>query len=161
SEPAGSGSHTRFVDGQLRTGDAGVIVDGQLYVLGRLGDALKIRGCMLFAEDLEARLAPLDLPTDRFAVVLGQRGQTAVVVGVFEHVAAATRSVARQTLRGGGQGAEVVILDVPRGTIPRTMNGKPKRRELWLSYLSGVLAAQSSTPAKAVPNRGPSRKELA
>jgi hypothetical protein len=66
-----------------------------------------------------------------------QRGVAAVVVGVFEQLGETKRNAARRSLLGGGQGAEVVILDVPRGTIPRTTSGKPRRRELWLSYLSG------------------------
>src|SRR5262249_2752323 len=54
---AGDGSPvTRFADGGLYTGDAGFLLDGQLFVLGRLGDSIKLRGRAVFAEDVEAAL---------------------------------------------------------------------------------------------------------
>ena len=43
----------RFVDGELRTGDAGFLLDGDLFVLGRMGTSLKVNGRNVFVEDIE------------------------------------------------------------------------------------------------------------
>ncbi|GAB3935042.1 hypothetical protein GCM10027614_09130 [Micromonospora vulcania] len=50
---ADSASQTTLGGGVLRTADAGFLHDGQLHVLGRLGDSMKVRGRAVFAEDLE------------------------------------------------------------------------------------------------------------
>ena len=62
---------TRFVDGRLVSGDAGFVLDGELFVLGRLGDSLKLRGREVFAEELEAVLDRHGIPARRVAALLG------------------------------------------------------------------------------------------
>jgi len=52
----------------------------------------------------------------------------------------ADRSVA--ILRYHAEGAAVVYIDAPKGTIARTSSGKPRRRLLWQSYLEAGLAGQ-------------------
>ncbi|NLG55608.1 MAG: fatty acyl-AMP ligase, partial [Rhodococcus sp.] len=47
--------HT-FVGGELYTADSGFLWKGQLFVLGRLGTSLKVRGRSVFMEDVESRL---------------------------------------------------------------------------------------------------------
>jgi len=50
------GSTTTFTRDELRTGDAGFMLDGEVFVVGRIGDSLKVRGRLLpaalFAHDL-------------------------------------------------------------------------------------------------------------
>ncbi|GAA3293660.1 hypothetical protein GCM10020295_16150 [Streptomyces cinereospinus] len=46
-----------FGAGGLRTGDAGFEYDGELFVVGRIGESMKIRGAHVHAEDVEAELA--------------------------------------------------------------------------------------------------------
>lgn len=142
---AETGSPTRFEDAALYTGDAGFLHDGQLFVIGRLGDSVKVRGRTVFAEDVEAALVAAGIPRTRLAVLLGAsaRGATAVVVieqGEPEWLAEA-RSVVRRT----AEGAAWVVLDVPRRTIQRTTSGKPRRRVMWRAYVDGEL------PGVAVP----------
>src|SRR5262249_24607939 len=50
-------SATRYIDGELHTGDAGFIRDGKLFVLGRMGTSLKVNGRTVFAEDLDVTAA--------------------------------------------------------------------------------------------------------
>jgi acyl-CoA synthetase (AMP-forming)/AMP-acid ligase II len=135
--PAGP---TELRDGTLRTGDAGFLRDGQLYVLGRLGDGLKVRGRLVVAEDLDAALVTgLGITPGRVATVLGgdDRGATAVVV--LERPKADWLPAVPALLRPHLDGVPVVTLDVPVGAVPRTTSGKPRRRELWQAYLSGRL----------------------
>src|SRR5690606_13127543 len=55
-ETADPAANRAFGDDGLRTGDAGFLLDGELYVVGRIGDSLKVRGRKVHAEDLEAAL---------------------------------------------------------------------------------------------------------
>ena len=141
--PAGAGEESRslteLAGGALRTGDAGFVRDGQLHVLGRLGDSMKVRARAVFAEDLETALAELGLPPHRIAVALGVRGGTPTAVAVLERGRAEWVPQVESLLRRGAEGAEVVVAQGPPGTIPRTSSGKPKRRELWRAFLAGRL----------------------
>lgn len=125
--------------GPLPTGDAGFLHDGQLFVLGRLGDGMKIRGRTLFAEDLESALGAAGVPPMRVAALLGEADGVPTVVALFEQARPEWLDLARRTLRRQAEGAAVRVLDVPRGVIARTSSGKPRRRHLWESFLAGNL----------------------
>jgi acyl-CoA synthetase (AMP-forming)/AMP-acid ligase II len=126
--------------GRVRTGDAGFLHDGQLYVLGRLGDSLKVRGRPVFAEDLDARLvATLGVPAGRVATVLGGDGTGDLALVVFERPRREWLPAVPALLRPHLDGVRVMTVDVPIGAVPRTTSGKPRRRELWQAYLSGRL----------------------
>jgi acyl-CoA synthetase (AMP-forming)/AMP-acid ligase II len=132
-------SLTEWRDSRLWTGDAGFLVDGQLFVIGRIGDAMKVRGRTVFAEDIEAALVAAGLPRLRTAVLLGSspRGSTAVVLleqPEEDWVGTATAAVQRVA-----EHIASVFLDVPRRSIRRTTSGKPKRREMWAAYVAGEL----------------------
>jgi acyl-CoA synthetase (AMP-forming)/AMP-acid ligase II len=142
--PAGHGAPTALRDGSLRTGDAGFLRDGQLFVLGRLGDAVKVRGRLVVAEDLDAALvAGLGVPAGRVATLLGadDRGETAIVV--LEAPRPEWLPAVPALLRPHLDGIPVVAVGVPVGAVPRTTSGKPRRRELWQAYVSGRLAPRS------------------
>ncbi|MCT9933159.1 AMP-binding protein [Planotetraspora sp. A-T 1434] len=130
----------------LRTADAGFVHDGQLYVIGRLGDSLKLRGRALFAEDLELALSQAGVPPLRMAALLGHRSGVPTVAVVFEQARAEWLAAAGPLLRRRAEGAEVVFFDAPRGSIARTSSGKPKRRRLWRDFaedrLPGTVIAE-------------------
>lgn len=135
-------SLTSFSDATLRTGDAGFLLNGELFVLGRLGDSLKIRGRTVFAEDLEAALGTAGLPRHRVATLLGVHLGVPTVVALLEQPDDAWLPEANALLRRRTEGAAVVLLDTPRGTIVRTSSGKPKRRQLWQAFIDGGLPGQ-------------------
>jgi acyl-CoA synthetase (AMP-forming)/AMP-acid ligase II len=118
-----------------RTGDGGVRLDGELFVVGRLGDGVKVRGEFVDCEGLERRLADaLGLASDRAALALGQLGPDLHAVLLVRAPApepAAVRhaeAVARAVL---GAHARLAIRPVAAGRIPRTSSGKVRRREIW------------------------------
>ncbi|HKT00927.1 MAG TPA: AMP-binding protein [Rugosimonospora sp.] len=126
--------------GTIRTGDAGFLRDGQLYVLGRYGDSLKVRGTTVFAEDLDALVATqTGVSTGRIACLLGVDAGTDTAVLVTERVPGEARQRAGTLLRSRLPGARVDVADLPVGAVPRTSSGKPKRRALWQAYLAGEL----------------------
>jgi acyl-CoA synthetase (AMP-forming)/AMP-acid ligase II len=145
----GAGSCTTFVDGQLRTGDAGFLLQGQLFVLGRLGDSMKVRSRTVFGEEIELALSAIGVPRQRVVVLFGSyRGEPTAVV-LFERLQPEWLVGAEQRVRLHAGNVKLILLDVPRGTIQRTSSGKPKRRELWQSFARGQLngtAVAAATP---------------
>jgi fatty-acyl-CoA synthase len=135
---------TRIADGVLRTGDAGFTIDGEVFVVGRIGDALKVRGVTLYAEDLESKLCAIDgVPNGRCVVVPGlAHGVDSIAVVVEaapgEWIERAMRVLERET-----NGARVSILTGPPGTIERTSSGKPRRRVIWRALIDGDLVVES------------------
>jgi acyl-CoA synthetase (AMP-forming)/AMP-acid ligase II len=139
---AGSTSLTAFAGGELRTGDAGVLAGGQLFVVGRLGDSTKIRAETLFAEELESLLVGAGLPSHRVAVVLGSHRGVPTAVALLEQPRDTWPDLARGLLRRRCEGGEVVVLPVASGAIARTSSGKPRRRRIWQAFVDGRLDAR-------------------
>ncbi|MFB4312595.1 AMP-binding protein [Actinomadura sp. 21ATH] len=133
------GKSTRFEGGSVFTGDAGFFYEGQLFVLGRMGDSIKVRGRSVYVEDLEAKVAE----------VCGMHKGRIVVVGV---PGAGTRGLALFAETGDGSWApevremlrrrlgdvEVTIV-IGSGLIQRTSSGKPRRRYMWERLQAGKL----------------------
>jgi acyl-CoA synthetase (AMP-forming)/AMP-acid ligase II len=141
-------------DGTIRTGDAGFEWSGELYVIGRLGDSIKIRGRSVFAEDLEARLSEgvSQVRPGRGVVLTGVSATGPTIVGIAEVDPGPWMDEAEHQLgRGLGSEVSVCILSVPAGTIERTSSGKPRRRVMWKRFVEGdlsdvVLASSSELP---------------
>ncbi|MEV6415251.1 AMP-binding protein [Kribbella sp. NPDC051718] len=132
----GSTSATRLAGTQLRTGDAGFLYAGQLVVVGRTGDSLKVRGRHLFAEELEARLVTeTGIPAGRIAVALGiAAGRETAVLVCEQPLTDDQRAAAEAVLTRETGGADIRIETGPRGLVLRTSSGKARRRELWQRY---------------------------
>jgi acyl-CoA synthetase (AMP-forming)/AMP-acid ligase II len=140
---AQAGGPSRFAEGRLCTGDAGFLLDGELFVLGRMGDSTKVRGRSLYAEDVEASLAAIPgVPAGRVVVVFGRFEGLDTVAAVVERERGAWVEAAARRLRSQtGRSARVLILEVPRYAIPRTSSGKPRRRLLGQELMEGTLPA--------------------
>jgi acyl-CoA synthetase (AMP-forming)/AMP-acid ligase II len=127
----GERSPLRIRNAQLITGDLGFMIGSDLFVLGRLGDALKVRGQLYLAEQLELELASrLGLEPHRLVVACqpSQDGPSATIV--LEGTPATEAVEASRVLRSIlGPGAQVSATAVDRGWIPRTTSGKPRRHE--------------------------------
>jgi fatty-acyl-CoA synthase len=116
----------------FRTGDLGVLLDGELYVTGRLKDMIIVRGVNFFAEDVEAigRRHPGVLRGNCVAVAQNSTGaeHLAVVVEAGRGVDADELATdLLQTVRKELGLDEVVVHVVPPRWIPRTTSGKWRR----------------------------------
>jgi fatty-acyl-CoA synthase len=125
------------------TGDLGMVVDGELYVVGRTKEMLIVRGRNIPPYDIERTIE--EHPEASLAAVFSYHGDTTVteqVVAVVEtrakpgewprlrtEVATAVRQAFGLSL------ADVVV--VPRGGIPLTTSGKRQRQAVRAAYLSG------------------------
>jgi acyl-CoA synthetase (AMP-forming)/AMP-acid ligase II len=150
----------RFTGDGFETGDAGIVVDGNLFVVGRIGDSLKIRGAAVHAEDLELEIAAeLGVSPNRVVVLLGTADVVDLAVVIL---ACGGREVDPSPIATlvRARTAESVALAIVRGApgvIERTSSGKPRRRVLWRSVLEGELPGElvhstwSDVSAKPAP----------
>ncbi|OKI71696.1 AMP-binding protein [Micromonospora sp. CB01531] len=133
-------SGTRLLDGEVRTGDAGFLASGELFVLGRLGDGVKVRGRMLLAEDVEAAAASAcGAPAGRITALLGQVGDAPRVVLLLARPEPGWLPAACDAATAAAEGVPVEPVVVPAGAVARTSSGKPRRRLMWQDYLAGRL----------------------
>jgi acyl-CoA synthetase (AMP-forming)/AMP-acid ligase II len=137
----GDGGATRFVDCRLHTGDAGFLYDGELFVMGRMGTSIKVRGRSVYVEDLETAVsAATRVSKSRLVVVSGTGTGTRAVAMFAEARPGAWIGTAHRVLRHRlGPDVEIVVVTGERGLIQRTSSGKPRRRHLWEAWRAGEL----------------------
>jgi acyl-CoA synthetase (AMP-forming)/AMP-acid ligase II len=136
-----SSATTRFVGDELRTGDAGFLLDGQLHVLGRMGTSLKINGRSVFTEDLDVTTAAaMGIAPSRVVTVAVNEAERPGVAVFVEHtaVAPAVITAALRALQANvGEEAPLWLIAVPRGALSRTSSGKPRRAHMWQQWRAG------------------------
>lgn len=139
--------HTRalFRDGWLRTGDLGYLVDGELYVTGRLKDLIVVAGKNYYPKDIEDATYPLDGIRRGRVVAFSVQGSDGLEHAVV--CAETERDREESTLHdlslrirkavndAVGLTVEDVVLLEP-GTLPRTSSGKLQRRRARDTYLA-------------------------
>ena len=131
----------------LRTGDLGVMSDGELFIIGRIKDLLIVDGRNHYPDDIEAtiqeitggRVAAISVPDDRteqlVAIVeLKKRGSS------DEDAMHRLHAVKRQVTSAISQSHSLRVADlvlVPPGSIPITTSGKVRR-----SACAGAIPAR-------------------
>ena len=131
----------------LRTGDAGFLERGELFVLGRYGDGVKIRGSMVFAETLEGELVARGVSVGATVVLLGVL-DTPTAVFLFADRHPERDRFAHEVGREHLGGTALFAIDVKPGEIRRTSSGKPRRRALWTEMTGGAF----ETRRRLLPN---------
>ncbi|MFC5288467.1 amino acid adenylation domain-containing protein [Actinokineospora guangxiensis] len=132
----------------LRTGDLGALVDGELYLVGRLKDMIVIRGQNLYPDDIEwaaerAHRALRPSCGAAFALEDGEHERLAVVYEIapgadgvdIAEVAAAVRAAIAD--RHGVEPHLVAL--VRRGSVPKTTSGKVRRGGCRAAWTAGAL----------------------
>jgi len=141
------GGHLRDSGPYLRTGDLGFLIDGELFVTGRLKDTIIIAGRNLYPHDLELtaeRSHPAVRPGNCVAFSIESGGEERLII-----VAAVdTRQdgldpaqLARAIRRGVAEQHAVRVHDIaliPHG-VPKTTSGKLQRRASRADYLAGAF----------------------
>ncbi|WP_328715062.1 fatty acyl-AMP ligase [Nocardia salmonicida] len=139
--------HARIADDPertyLRTGDLGVVVDEELYVVGRLKDIIILRGRNYYPHDIEhtvQRAHPALRPGSGAAfAVPGRDGEKLVVVQELERDADAdTDDIAGAVRAAVLQEHELAVAEVvlaAPGTVQKTSSGKIMRSAARKRYL--------------------------
>lgn len=137
------GSSTVFTSDGLHSGDSGFILEGELYVVGRIGDSIKVRGRMVHAEDLEVALAQATgRPAWRCAVVMGNIAGTDLVAAFIEDKQADWLGRVVPLLRSfTSADMALAVFQGRLGCVERTTSGKPRRRVMWRRLLNGSVKA--------------------
>ncbi len=135
-------------DGWLRTGDLGLVHEGELYISGRAKEIIFVNGQNYYPHDLEAiaqRAAGLELGKVVAAGIRppGAQAEELVVFvlfrgGVEEFVPLAGEASRLINEQAGLEVAEVV----PVKRIPKTTSGKIQRHLLEQSFLDGEFDAE-------------------
>ncbi|HEX7045757.1 MAG TPA: fatty acyl-AMP ligase [Burkholderiales bacterium] len=161
ARPAGASDGPVF----LRTGDAGMLVDGELHVLGRYKDAIILNGVNHQPEPIEATVAlagstqrlgtaaavgvPLD-GRERLVVVaeLGGRALPAPAA-----LAELCREVRAAIYRVHDLAVHTLVI-VPYLSLPRTTSGKVRRHKVKQLFLAGRLNVVHADGTLPVPDAG-------
>ena len=121
-------------DGWLMTGDRGYMVDGELYVTGRIKDLIIIKGQNYYAEDVEQVVLTVEAVRPGGCVAFGvsDGSSESLVVAAETKLTEndeliACRNVIKKALWSstGLSVADVILL--PPGTVPKTSSGKLQR----------------------------------
>ena len=140
----------------LRTGDLGTVVDGELYVVGRLKDVIVLRGRNHHPHDIEHTVAaahPALQPGAGAAfAVPGPDGDRLVVVQEIRRdhrrtaaVAEVTAAVRAALAQEHGLSAREVVLTTP-GRLPKTSSGKIRRTAARERYLQSGFDTWAPAP---------------
>ncbi|MFQ5548640.1 MAG: AMP-binding protein [Woeseia sp.] len=134
-------------DGWLRTGDCGVIVDGELVITGRSKDIIIVNGQNYYPHDIEevaARVEGLDLGKIAVAGVNARQSQTEEVLA-FVLYRKDTESFAQLADKVRGMIAAQIGIEVdhviPVSRVPKTTSGKIQRAHLASAYVDGEFDA--------------------
>ncbi|MCR2763289.1 AMP-binding protein [Microbacterium sp. zg.B48] len=143
----------------MRTGDLAAIVDGELYVTGRLKEMLIIRGRNLYPQDIEAAARALS-PAVGIGAVFELAGHPSAVGLAFEASAEALAEagetadslaeLVRQRLVPGVSLPSLAVAVVAEGTLPRTPTGKVRRQPTRAQLESGALATLHASGFKPI-----------
>ncbi|MEU6560282.1 AMP-binding protein [Nocardia nova] len=145
---------TRIADGRLYSGDAGFRYRDEVFVLGRMGTSLKVRGRSVFMEDVESRVARETGITKGKLAAVALAGSGVPGIALFAETAPGDWvTQARTVVRGElGPAGTVAVVTGPRGFIRRTSSGKPRRRHMWRLYAEGRLDGATEHPVDATTN---------
>jgi fatty-acyl-CoA synthase len=132
-----------YRDGWLHTGDLGYLVDGLIYVCGRIKDLIIIRGANFYPQDLEWTVA--DVPGVRrdnvVAFSVMKNGEETLVVSAEGNSADAAelrKAIATKVSESHGLTAGYVAI-VKVGSLPKTSSGKVQRRRTKQLFEEGLL----------------------
>ncbi|MEU0562511.1 fatty acyl-AMP ligase [Dactylosporangium sp. NPDC006015] len=135
--------------GWLRTGDLGAVVDGELYITGRLKEMLIVRGRNLYPHDLERQAGRANPALDgRVGAAFGVDAPDERIVLIQEvnpgvradDLPAVADDVLRHLTTSLGLPVRNVLL-VKKGTVRRTTSGKIQRRAMRQQFLAGGVTA--------------------
>jgi long-chain fatty acid adenylase/transferase FadD26 len=129
----------------LRTGDLGVIFDGELFIMGRIKDVLIVDGRNHYPEDIEATIQ--EITAGRVAAISVPDDQTEQLVTIVElqkkgepdeEYTKNLRAVRREIISAVGKSHDLRVSDivlVSPGSIPVTTSGKIRRSACVDNYL--------------------------
>jgi long chain fatty acid CoA FadD26 len=139
----------------LRTGDLGVIYDGELFIVGRIKDLLIVDGRNHYPDDIEAttqeitggRVAAISVPndrTERLVVIAEMKNRGSSDEEALDRLRAVKQKVTSEISKSHGLRVADLVL-VPSGSIPITTSGKIRRSSCIEYYQQDEFARMDVT----------------
>jgi long-chain fatty acid adenylase/transferase FadD26 len=139
----------------LRTGDLGVIYDGELFIIGRIKDLLIVDGRNHYPDDIEAttqeisggRVAAISIPddrTERLVVIAEMKNRGNSEEEMQQKLRTVRQQVTYAISRAHGLRVADLVL-VPPGSIPITTSGKIRRSSCLEVYRQDEFSRLDST----------------
>jgi acyl-CoA synthetase (AMP-forming)/AMP-acid ligase II len=135
----------RDPDGYFPTGDLGMQRDGQVFIMGRASDRIKVNAQSYFASDFEHALASLDFVRPGRSAAVQVDGRIVLLLESNRQLEPGARqAVERQVIEAivkelGIKLAPEDVLFVRRGQIERTSSGKVRRKVIAEAIRDGRL----------------------
>ncbi|MGB8791788.1 MAG: AMP-binding protein [Mycobacterium sp.] len=139
----------------LRTGDLGVIYNGELFIIGRIKDLLIVDGRNHYPDDIEAttqeisggRVAAISIPddrTERLVVIAEMKNRFASGEEMQQKLRTVRHQVTSAISKSHGLRVADLVL-VPPGSIPITTSGKIRRSSCVEAYRQDEFSRLDST----------------
>ena len=139
----------------LRTGDLGVIYDGELFIIGRIKDLLIVDGRNHYPDDIEAttqeisggRVAAISIPddrTERLVVIAEMKNRGSSEEEMQQRLRTVRQQVTSAISKSHGLRVADLVL-VPPGSIPITTSGKIRRSSCVEVYRQDEFSRLDST----------------
>jgi long-chain fatty acid adenylase/transferase FadD26 len=139
----------------LRTGDLGVIYDGELFIIGRIKDLLIVDGRNHYPDDIEAttqeisggRVAAISIPderTERLVVIAEMKNRGSSEEEMQHNLRNVRQEVTSAISKSHGLRVADLVL-VPPGSIPITTSGKIRRASCVEVYRQDEFSRLDST----------------
>jgi long-chain fatty acid adenylase/transferase FadD26 len=139
----------------LRTGDLGVIHDGELFIIGRIKDLLIVDGRNHYPDDIEAttqeisggRVAAISIPddrTERLVVIAEMKNRGTSDEEMQQKLRTVRQQVTSAISKSHGLRVADLVL-VPPGSIPITTSGKVRRSSCVEVYRQDEFSRLDST----------------
>jgi fatty-acyl-CoA synthase len=127
----------------LYTGDLGYLVNGEVFVCGRLKDMVIIRGRNFYPNDIEWAVSELPKVRRGNVVAFGvQVGDSEELVICAEALQSDSEALANDIAERVTERFNLVphrVDIVPQGSLPQTSSGKPQRRKTKQMFLNGTF----------------------
>jgi long-chain fatty acid adenylase/transferase FadD26 len=139
----------------LRTGDLGVMYDGELFIIGRIKDLLIVDGRNHYPDDIEAttqeisggRVAAISIPddrTERLVVIVEMKNRGSSDEEMQHKLRTVRQQVTSAISKSHGLRVADLVL-VPPGSIPITTSGKIRRSSCIEVYRQDEFSRLDST----------------
>lgn len=125
------------------TGDLGVLVCGEVVVIGRADDVIVVRGRNIHPQDVEEACSSFVRAGCVAAVTDGEGGIAVIAEPQGEDLDEAASSIRKAVAANCGIGPSAVLF-VARGSLAKTSSGKTKRRGISKDFASNALNVVSA-----------------